>query len=71
MDEEQFELPEGGGKPVPTKTNRYGPGDVTLAEGHVIHRISNRTDEKLVTVHIYSPPLDTAVTHYTPVPHYA
>ena len=70
MTEERFELGPDG-MPQATEENRYGVGDITLAPGHLIHRISNRTDSNLVTLHIYSPPLDSAVTHFTPVPTYA
>jgi hypothetical protein len=33
-----------------------------------VHRILNPGPGNLVTVHIYSPPLDAAVTNYTPIP---
>lgn len=70
MVEEQFELGPDG-MPVPTQETSYGENEITLAPGHLIHRINNRADTHLVTLHIYSPPLDAAVTHYTPVPTYA
>ena len=70
MTEERFELGPDG-MPQATENAKYGVGEITLAPGHLIHRISNRTDSHLVTLHIYSPPLGSAVTHYTPVPTYA
>ena len=69
MEEDQFEL-DADGEPQKTGANVYVRGEVTLAPGHLIHRINNNTDARLVTLHIYSPPLDEAVTHFTPVPTY-
>lgn len=69
MEEDRFEL-DADGEPQKTGSKVYGRGGITLAPGHLIHRINNNTDARLVTLHIYSPPLDEAVTHYTPVPTY-
>ncbi len=71
MEEELYEAAEGGGEPVKTKTACYARGELTLAGGEIVHRISNNSDDQLVTLHIYSPPLDKRVTHYTPIPHHA
>ena len=69
MTEEQFELGPDG-MPRATGVSAFKAGEVTLVAGEYVHRINNRTAERLVTMHIYSPPLDEAVTHYTPVPTY-
>jgi len=70
MEEELFE-PVPGGKPRRTRARAWNRGDVMVAAGSDIHRIRNATGEKLVTVHLYSPPLDEHVRHFTPIPTYA
>jgi len=48
----------GNGDRVRCTVRRSWPrGAITLAEGRTIHRVLNRTDRDLVTVHVYSPPL--------------
>ncbi|MDH3591554.1 MAG: cysteine dioxygenase family protein [Planctomycetota bacterium] len=69
MVEERFRRVEGA-MPEPTDERRFGPGDITIAAGEDVHRIANRADSNLVTIHIYSPPLDDAVTLFTPTPRY-
>jgi len=66
MSEELFELDKSG-EPRETGARRWSRGDVTVADGPTIHRI-HATDEWLVTVHIYSPPLGSAATMFTPIP---
>ena len=53
---------------MPTEERSFLRGDVTISSGDSIHRISNRKDEKLVTIHIYSPPLGEAMKMFTPIP---
>ena len=48
----------------------HGRGEITIASGPTIHRISNPTEKDLFTIHIYSPPLGDTVTNYTPMPTY-
>jgi cysteine dioxygenase len=67
MQEELFRLGPDG-KPVAERKRRFSRGDVTLAGGKDVHRISNPTDRELVTVHVYSPPLDESAKMYTPIP---
>jgi cysteine dioxygenase len=66
MVEERFTLRDG--EPVPTDERSFGRGDITIAAGDSVHRIVNRTDRNLVTVHIYSPPLGAEMKLYTPIP---
>ncbi len=67
MVEDRFRaVPEGD--PEPTESCTYQRGDITVAVGAEIHRIANRGAENLVTLHIYSPPLDENVTMFTPIP---
>ena len=68
MQEELFRLEEG--KHVRTRSRLWSRGEITVASGPTIHRISNPSDNDLFTIHIYSPPLANRVTHYTPVPTY-
>jgi hypothetical protein len=35
----------------------WGRGESTIADGPTIHRVCNNSDEDLVTIHLYSPPL--------------
>ena len=56
------------GDPEPTETKTYGKGDITLANGPEIHRIANRGDQNLITLHLYSPPLDENAKMFTPIP---
>ena len=70
MQEDVYEAPVGD-DPEPELTRRWHRGDITLAEGPTIHRISNPAESGLVTIHVYSPPLDERVTHFTPMPTYA
>jgi predicted metal-dependent enzyme (double-stranded beta helix superfamily) len=67
MREDLFEL-DATGRPRRTRTRTFGRGDITLAAPADVHRIANETDAGLVTVHIYSPPLDDRVTQFTPIP---
>ena len=67
MLEERFRL-NGPGEPEPTDERRFGPGDISVAAGHEIHRIHNRNGTDLVTVHIYSPPLGDTMKLFTPIP---
>lgn len=69
MEEELFKVE--GKKTESQRKRRFKRGDTTLAAGADVHRITNPGPEKLVTVHIYSPPLDERVTHFTPIPNYA
>lgn len=70
MEEEQFTAAAAGEEPRATGKRTFAAGDITVAAGDDIHRISNHGDEKLVTVHIYSPPLGPDVTNFTPLPRY-
>ena len=67
MREEIFHLNEAG-KPRRADLRRFGPGDITLAGPKDVHRILNDAEVDLVTVHLYSPPLDESMTLYTPIP---
>ena len=69
MAEEEFELGPDG-MPREKGLNTFTRGELTIVSGDHVHRILNRASERLVTIHMYSPPLDEAVTHYTPVPTY-
>jgi len=66
MIEERYRLE--GGKPEPTEERSFGRGDITIASGESVHRINNRGERNLVTVHIYSPPLGANMKLYTPIP---
>jgi len=66
MVEERFELRDG--KPQPLDERTFTRGDITIAAGNSIHRINNRTDRDLVTIHIYSPPLGENMKLFTPIP---
>ena len=52
----------------PAGERGFGRGDISVSAGHEIHRIHNRTDTDLVTVHIYSPPLGDTMKLFTPIP---
>ena len=56
------------GKPKHTQARHFGRGAITIAAPTDIHRILNDTRDNLVTVHLYSPPLDESMTLYTPIP---
>ena len=45
----------------------FGPGDITVATGDDIHRISNESGQDLTTIHVYCPAIEGA-TLYTPIP---
>lgn len=66
MVEERFALRDG--KPEPVDERTFTRGDITIAAGDSIHRIHNRSDTDLVTIHIYSPPLGENMTLFTPIP---
>jgi cysteine dioxygenase len=66
MVEERYRLADG--KPEPVDERSFRRGDITIAKGDSVHRINNRTDRQLVTVHIYSPPLGAAMRLFTPIP---
>jgi len=68
MEEELFELPADGGEPVATTSRTFARSDITIAAMDDIHRISNANETKLVTLHMYSPPLGEEATMYTPIP---
>jgi cysteine dioxygenase len=44
-------------EPVELSTKQHGVGDVTANDGKLIHKVENRSEDLLVTLHIYSPPL--------------
>ena len=67
MQEELFDLGRDG-RPEARSKRLFGRGEITVAGGDDIHRITNVAAEKLVTIHIYSPPLDEKMTMYTPIP---
>ena len=67
FDERLFELGEDG-EPVPTTTRRWGKGGITIATGPDVHQIANDSDQNLLTVHVYSPPLKQTSKLFTPVP---
>ena len=56
------------GKPKHTQARHFGRGAITIAAPTDVHRILNDTRANLVTVHLYSPPLDESMTLYTPIP---
>ncbi|MHC4958046.1 MAG: cysteine dioxygenase [Planctomycetota bacterium] len=71
MREEIYEAPEvEGGEPKRVLERDWHRGEITVAEGATIHRLTNPGKGGLVTIHIYSPPLDDRVTNFTPVPTY-
>jgi cysteine dioxygenase len=67
MHEERFRL-DGSDEPEPTDERTFGRGGISVSAGHEIHRIHNRSDAGLVTVHIYSPPLGDTMRLFTPIP---
>ena len=69
MQEELFELNDNG-RPRRARTRSFGASEVTIAAPADVHRICNIGGGELVTIHVYSPPLDEAVTNYTPIPEY-
>lgn len=66
MVEERYRLRDG--KPEPVDERSFRRGDITIAAGDSVHRINNRGENRLVTVHIYSPPLGPQMKLYTPIP---
>lgn len=66
MVEERYRLKDG--KPEKLDERSFGRGDITIAKGDSVHRINNRGEKQLVTVHIYSPPLGANMKLYTPIP---
>jgi len=56
------------GEPKPTTSRRWGKGGITIASGPDIHQIANDSDQDLLTVHMYSPPLKQTSKLFTPVP---
>ncbi len=66
MIEERYRLRDG----VPEKFDErsFARGGITIAAGDSVHRINNRGEKPLVTVHIYSPPLGANMKLYTPIP---
>lgn len=69
MQEEMFVV-NSAGRPRRQAARCYRRGEITIAGPADIHRIANTGGSDLVTVHLYSPPLDAAVTHFTPIPQY-
>lgn len=67
MQEEMFVL-SGEGRPRRVQARSFGKAAITIAAPSDVHRIMNRGPAPLVTVHIYSPPLDEQVTNFTPKP---
>ena len=45
------------GRAVPSAVRDYAPGEICAAEEPDIHRISNETDNNLINLHVYTPPL--------------
>tara|TARA_B100001029_G_scaffold121741_1_gene101227 strand:+ start:360 stop:884 length:525 start_codon:yes stop_codon:yes gene_type:complete len=45
------------GRAVPSAVRDYAPGEVCAADEPDIHRISNDTDDDLINLHVYTPPL--------------
>jgi cysteine dioxygenase len=66
MVEERYRLRDG--KPEPVDERSFRRGDITIASGDSVHRINNRGEGDLVTVHIYSPPLGANMKLFTPIP---
>ena len=71
MQEEVYALEDGEAEPVRTEIRSWERGEITVASGPTIHRISNPGEVGLTTVHLYSPPLADKVTNFTPLPTYA
>jgi cysteine dioxygenase len=67
MREEMFELNDQG-RPRRLQARGFERGAITIAAPHDVHRIMNPGPAHLVTLHIYSPPLDESVTNFTPIP---
>jgi cysteine dioxygenase len=67
MQEELFRLDDDG-HPERTAKRHFGPGEITVAAPTDVHRITNPGEGELVTIHLYSPPLDERVTNFTPIP---
>jgi cysteine dioxygenase len=67
MQEEMFEL-NADQRPRRIRARQFERGAITIAAPTDVHRILNPGPENLVTVHIYSPPLDESVTNFTPIP---
>ena len=68
MQEEIYLLEDG--EPFRTEVRSWDRGEITVASGVTIHKISNPSDGDLFTIHIYSPPLGNSITNYTPLPTY-
>ena len=51
-----YELDDAG-LAVTSAVREYAPGEVCAAEEPDIHRISNDTDDNLINLHVYTPPL--------------
>jgi len=47
----------GEGLATPTLSREYKPGGICAAEEADIHRISNESNENLINLHVYTPPL--------------
>jgi len=69
MQEELFAVNDNG-RPRRTRMRSFGRGETMIAAPADVHRIANIGGSELVTVHLYSPPLDEAVTNFTPIPEY-
>lgn len=67
MQEEIFRIGPDG-KPLLERTRLFTKGGITLAGSSDVHRILNPTRQELVTVHVYSPPLDETARMFTPIP---
>jgi len=67
MQEEQFEL-NAERRPRRLRARHFERGAIMIAAPSDVHRILNPGPEHLVTLHLYSPPLDTSVTNFTPIP---
>lgn len=69
MQEEMFDL-DAQGKPQRRRAREFTRGQITIAAPQDVHRIVNCGTDSLVTLHLYSPPLDEVVKNYTPIPTY-
>lgn len=67
MTEDLYDL-DRAGAPRLKRSREWGRGAITISEGPDIHCIKNESEEPLVTVHIYSPPLGDSMTMFTPIP---